>query len=531
GLNHPSIVAVYDTGDDTTPEGRVPFIVMEYVDGRTLRDVLGTEKRLEPNWAMEVVSEVCAALDFSHRHGIIHRDIKPANVMITKAGAVKVMDFGIARAVADNAATVTQTAAVIGTAQYLSPEQARGEPVDARSDVYSTGCLLYELVVGHPPFQGDSPVAVAYQHVRESAPVPSTVNPEVPRALDSIVMKALAKNPLNRYQSAGDMRADLQRALADRPVNAEPVLSDDERTQLIAASAGGRPGNGSGLLPVAGAEVPNSRRGALIWTAAVLVLLLVIAGSAYALLHKDKKEVAAPPATTSVPSLVGLAQTAAVAKVKESKLVVDGTPEMVRTCAVPVALSSVCSQNPAPDSVVNVNTGVTMTIYIGPEMKQVPFVEGLQIADATDQLTKLGFQPVPTAVSSSKAAGIVVKQTPANGTSLAVGMQVALEYSSGQLVVPDVTGKTFVDAAQMLNNAGFKVNQTPVAEPNTDPTKNALVSRTDPAKGSPVDASTTTITVYVYATAVTCTPASPAPSGTSTKTPTPTPTPTATPTC
>jgi serine/threonine-protein kinase len=533
GLNHPSIVAVYDTGEDTTPEGTVPFIVMEYVDGRTLRDVLGTEKRLEPNWAMEVVSEVCAALDFSHRHGIIHRDVKPANVMITKAGAVKVMDFGIARAVADDAATVTQTAAVIGTAQYLSPEQARGEPVDARSDVYSTGCLLYELVVGHPPFQGDSPVAVAYQHVRESAPVPSTVNPEVPRALDSIVMKALAKNPLNRYQSAADMRADLQRALADRPVNAEPVLSDDERTQLIAASAGGRPGNGPGLLPISGPAEPNpSRRGALIWTAAVLVLLLVIAGSAYALLHKDKKKAVAPPETTSVPSLVGLAQAVAIQKVKDSKLVVDGTPEMVRTCAVvPVpAINSVCTQNPAPDSVVNVNSGVTMTIYIGPEMKTVPFVEGLQIADATNQLTQLGFQPVPTAVASSKAAGIVVKQTPANGTSLAVGQQVMLEYSSGQLVIPDVTGKTFADAAQTLNNAGFTtVNQTPVTEPNTDPTKNSLVSRTDPAKGSPV-AADTVITVYVYAVAATCTPSSSPPSSPSTKTPTSTPTPTATPT-
>src|SRR6202012_4778519 len=172
--------------------------------------------------------------DFSHRNGIVHRDIKPANVMITPAGAVKVMDFGIARAVADNGATVTSTAAVIGTAQYLSPEQARGEAVDARSDVYSTGCLLYELLTGQPPFQGDSPVAVAYQHVRENATAPSTLNAAVPPAVDSIVMKALAKNPLNRYQSAGEMRADMQLALAERPVQAEAVLTDAEKTQFIA---------------------------------------------------------------------------------------------------------------------------------------------------------------------------------------------------------------------------------------------------------------------------------------------------------
>jgi serine/threonine-protein kinase len=234
GLNHPAIVAVYDTGEDGGGiDGALPYIVMEYVEGRTLRDVLKSEGRLPVRRAMEVVAEICGALDFSHRNGIVHRDIKPANVMITDTGAVKVMDFGIARALSDNAATVTATAAVIGTAQYLSPEQARGESVDARSDVYSTGCLLYELVTGQPPFAGDSPVAVAYQHVRETAPAPSTINPEVPPALDSIVMKALAKNPLNRYQSAGDMRSDLLRALADRPVEAEAVMTDADRTQLI----------------------------------------------------------------------------------------------------------------------------------------------------------------------------------------------------------------------------------------------------------------------------------------------------------
>src|SRR5689334_453093 len=234
GLNHPSIVSVYDTGEDVMADGAsVPYIVMEYVSGRTLRDILKAQGRLPVRRALEIVADVCGALDFSHRNGIVHRDIKPANVMITEAGAVKVMDFGIARAVADNQATVTQTANVIGTAQYLSPEQARGEMVDARSDVYSTGCLLYELVTGAPPFQGDSPVAVAYQHVRENAAPPSSRVPGLPRALDSIVMKALAKNPLNRYQSAGEMRSDLLRALQDQPVAAEAVMTDAERTQFI----------------------------------------------------------------------------------------------------------------------------------------------------------------------------------------------------------------------------------------------------------------------------------------------------------
>ena len=176
-LNHPAIVAVYDTGEDRTATGATPYIVMEYVEGETLRDVLRREGRLSPERAMSLAADICAALDFSHRNGIVHRDVKPGNVMITPQGTVKVMDFGIARAVSDSAATMTSTAAVIGTAQYLSPEQARGEGVDARSDVYSMGCLLYELVTGAPPFTGDSPVAVAYQHVREDPRLPSSINP------------------------------------------------------------------------------------------------------------------------------------------------------------------------------------------------------------------------------------------------------------------------------------------------------------------------------------------------------------------
>src|SRR6201996_4926791 len=309
GLNPPSIVAVYDTGEDIGPDGTSqPYIVMEYVEGRTLRDILKAEGRLPVRRAMEITAEVCGALDFSHRNGLIHRDIKPANVMITANGAVKVMDFGIARAVADNAATVTQTANVIGTAQYLSPEQARGESVDARSDVYSTGCLLYELLTGQPPFQGDSPVAVAYQHVRENAPAPSTVNPAVPPALDSIVMKALAKNPLNRYQSAAEMREDLQRALADRPVQAEAVLTDADRTQIIAASNAVPPTQRPVGAVVDDYDDGSQHKGAWIWAAVVVALLLVIGLGAYLIVRTSSSKTE----QIAMPSILG--QTLAAAQ-------------------------------------------------------------------------------------------------------------------------------------------------------------------------------------------------------------------------
>src|SRR5215203_6605831 len=219
-LNHPAIVAVYDTGEDEFAGNPVPYIVMEYVEGSTLRELLASGNRLVPERAMEITDGVLAALAYSHQQGIVHRDIKPANVMLTRSGDVKVMDFGIARAVADSGATMTQTSAVIGTAQYLSPEQARGEQVDARSDIYSTGCLLYELLTGRPPFVGDSPVSVAYQHVREEARPPSQLNPDVSGTIDHIVAKSLAKRVEDRYQSAADMRKDIERAIAGHQVDA-----------------------------------------------------------------------------------------------------------------------------------------------------------------------------------------------------------------------------------------------------------------------------------------------------------------------
>ena len=223
-LNHPAIVAVYDTGEEPAEDGVAqPYIVMEFVAGRTLRDILREGRKILPERALEITSGVLSALDYSHRAGIIHRDIKPGNVMLTPSGDVKVMDFGIARAISDAASSMTQTAAVVGTAQYLSPEQARGETVDSRSDVYSTGCLLYELLTGRPPFVGDSPVAVAYQHVREPAVPPSDHDTQLTPEIDAIVMKSLAKRVEDRYQSAAAMKADIERYLAGHPIQAPAV--------------------------------------------------------------------------------------------------------------------------------------------------------------------------------------------------------------------------------------------------------------------------------------------------------------------
>ncbi len=285
-----------------------PYIVMEYVAGRTLRDILKTEGRLPARRTLEIGADICGALDFSHRAGIIHRDIKPANVMITAAGAVKVMDFGIARAAGDNAATVTQTANVIGTAQYLSPEQARGESVDARSGrlLEQDACSTNSRPVP-PPFQGDSPVAVAYQHVREN-PTAAVLafNPEEFRpSLDSIIMKALAKNQLNRYQSAAEMRTDLQRALANQPVAAEAVMTDMDRTQFIAATP-----RRFRLVAVARGEERRlspdpARRTGLIWLAVVIALLLVIGGIVGAVLFITRSRFDQQVTLWQVPNVVG----------------------------------------------------------------------------------------------------------------------------------------------------------------------------------------------------------------------------------
>ena len=527
GLNHPSIVSVYDTGEDVGAEGTTqPYIVMEYVEGRTLRDILKAEGRLPARRAMEIIADVSAALDFSHKAGLVHRDVKPANVMITRSGAVKVMDFGIARAVADNSATVTQTANVIGTAQYLSPEQARGEAVDARSDVYSTGCLLYELVTGAPPFQGDSPVAVAYQHVRENATAPSSRVPGLPRALDSIVMKALAKNPLNRYQSAGEMRSDLQRALADQPVSAEAVMTDAERTQFIA-----RTPPPPVVLPHQDndpADHDRERRNTLIWVAIIVALLLVVGGAGFAIWKLGSGNDSAKK--LAVPNLVGLTPAAASTQL--------GNPAncgATNTCKVYLVANSTTPTTPGPcddnstpskegvickvidqsEQTVLANQQVTegSTLYYSLYKKavvSVPYVIGSTFADASAALARaqLKAQEGKPINTFDQAKGNVVTQNPAYNQQVSPGQTVILRLSTGKAILPDVTNMTAGDARAKLNRAQFTniANNKTVTGP--DKAKDGKVVGMDPTPGNAYNQDVRiTLTVYKYvAPAPTCDP-------------------------
>ncbi len=469
GLNHPSIVAVYDTGEDTVVSSTgvpqaMPFIVMEYVEGHTVRDILKGDVAAPIDEAVEIVAGVLAALDYSHHAGLVHRDIKPANVMLTPTGAVKVMDFGIARALADAGQTMTQTQAVVGTAQYLSPEQARGENVDARSDLYSTGCLLFELLTGRPPFIGDSPVSVAYQHVREAAPRPSQFASDVPPELDQIVLRALAKDRNERYSSAGEFLADLRAFSSGDPV--------DPSTGAIGVGAAALMGGAAGLGAAAlmggdGTDQPTQAMPPVVETGATEIMP------------------AQSPWATVAPAGAGAAAPVIVAQPLDPTLLDDDDLDrkgknrsywllggaIVAALLVILAIFMFTRGGGAdPD----------------PSATAIPIVDmtGFTQAEAQAALDKLGlvadFQEEP---SDTQDKDLVTRTDPAAGETVAAGATVTVYLSTGpaEVTIPDVANMTQEAAIAALTEAGLVVQRVDSDDTHPEIAKD-LATGTDTAR-------------------------------------------------
>ncbi|MFC0596896.1 Stk1 family PASTA domain-containing Ser/Thr kinase [Streptomyces palmae] len=509
-LNHPAIVAVYDTGEDYVDGVSIPYIVMEYVDGSTLRELLHSGRKLLPERSMEMTIGILQALEYSHRNGIVHRDIKPANVMLNRAGQVKVMDFGIARAMGDSGMTMTQTAAVIGTAQYLSPEQAKGEQVDARSDLYSTGCLLYELLTVRPPFVGDSPVAVAYQHVREEPNPPSTFDPDITPEMDAIVLRALVKDPDYRYQSADEMRADIEAALDGQPVAATQAMGvggygEDQPTTML------RPQDSApatSMLPPVREddsgfgydERPDRRRGGerksntstmLLVAAGILVLVgAIFIGKALFSNAKNGDRV-------SVPVLTGKTLDEAKEAAKNGHFTVEVTGN--EFCKQPK--KRVCRQTPegGDESKIERDGTVELIMSKGPkpaERVTVPSVVGKTYDEAAAELKGKGFQvSQETKEDPSRPAGTVIDQNPPGDTTAGRGALITLTVAKApeQVTVPEVRGLTLEEATSKLDAKGLKISSTEEEKADVEPGK---VFEQSIAPGQDVSAGST-ITVKI----------------------------------
>jgi len=549
GLNHPNIVAVYDTGAEIDYQTgvEVPYIVMELVQGTTLRDLLRDGRQILPERSLEFTAGVLEALTYAHRHGIVHRDIKPANVMLTPAGMIKVMDFGIARAVSDTSATMTQTAAVIGTAQYLSPEQARGETVDARSDIYSTGCLLYELLTSRPPFIGDSPVSVAYQHVREQPIPPCQIDPHLSPGIDIITMTSLAKDPNTRYQSAQAMREDIQRLLDGQyPIGAvEPgARPGGDSTRIL----GGRPAPGTrpkrGFtdaqprpIPVTDPNMtmadvdgtdptvmggfldqaeeaeyssiePTGRSGwPLSPAVTILIVLLVLLLTAGGVVLFQMMKVEDKPHLASVPTVVGLTEQEAKQKIYDAHLIADIKYENTNE----VAKDTVLRQDPEPDMEVQIGSTVTIWVSAGPEMGTIPDdLEEMTCNDARKALLAANFPNVELENADldwdepvEAKAGDVLAVDPPSGSSAPLDGTVTLICATGKSAVPDLVGMTLAEAKAYAKQLGFVVSSSTQV---TDKAEEGTVIKQRPDPGTYESRGKTIFITIAKAPAPTTTP-------------------------
>ena len=475
-MAHPTIVRVFDAGEDAETgvdgvERPVPYIVMELVHGRLLKDVIA-QGDVPTEDALRYIDGILEALEYSHRAGVVHRDIKPGNVMVTDSGRVKVMDFGIARAVSDSSSTVAETTAIVGTAAYFSPEQAKGESVDARADLYSTGVVLYELLTGRPPFRGDTPVAVAYQHVSEAPLPPSEINDRIPRALDAIVLRALAKDPFQRPQDAAGFREALDETIDGKAPT---------KRQMSALS-----NELYGPNPRQAAETARSLRQlstdttmrrtqagppvAWIWAGVSVLAVLLVAVLIWVMQIQPAAEV--PSTALSVPNVVDMSYDRAVETLTEQQLVTARVNESDETIAAGNVVSTV------PEAGTSVAAGQKITVYVstGPDTATVPTLEGINENEARSAIEGAGLSvgSLRRQNDPALAEGTVISSNLESGTAVAKGTTVNLVIASGKVVIVDYTGYTLEAAQRELSSdekqLTVKVEEDPGCRAAAQPT-------------------------------------------------------------
>jgi serine/threonine-protein kinase len=472
-MAHPTIVRIFDAGEESIrePNGAetlIPFIVMEYVDGRLLKDVIA-EGPTAPTEASRIIAQVLTALEYSHRAGVVHRDIKPGNIMITASGQVKVMDFGIARAISDSAATIAETSAIVGTAQYFSPEQARGETVDARTDLYSTGVVFFELLTGRAPFRGDNPVAVAYQHVNSEAAPPSSINPAVSPAIDAVVLRSLAKDRFERYQSATEFRDDVESAAAGLVPVRKPVASNDFNATLFGVNPSSVAGSEATIRQLTvGADERVSRtqsRPPVAWIWAGIATMVVIIGAVVFWTFSLAPATLTTHVSIDVPNVVGQTYEDGSKSLTDNNLVAQKFTEVNKTVAEGVIIRT------DPQAGTTVSPGLQVKVYVslGETPVVVPDLTNMTEADAKAALTakKLVYGSTTSSYSPDIPAGIVIASDPAAGATATTagktireGATVNLVVSNGLVQIPDVTGKPIADASATLRALQLNVKVT-----------------------------------------------------------------------
>jgi serine/threonine-protein kinase len=498
-MAHPTIVRIFDAGEETVTdprgnEAQIPFIVMEYVDGRLLKDILA-EGALDPAEAVRIIVQVLTALEYSHRAGVIHRDIKPGNIMIAKNGQVKVMDFGIARAISDSAATIAETSAIVGTAQYFSPEQARGEAVDARTDLYSTGVVLFELLTGQAPFRGENPVAVAYQHVNQNPIPPSTQNPKVSPALDAVVLRALSKDRFQRFQSATEFREEVEAASAGTaPVRRTSTPASDFNATLFGVNPQATSGSEAALRQLTidqearGARTQSRPPVVWIWAGIALMLVVVFGISWWALHLNDSAGNIGNGLSVTVPKVTGQTYTQAKAKLTNMKLVPQEQSETSET----VQQNVVIRTDPAAGVSVPPHQTIKVYVSIGQSSVSIPDVAGQSVANAKKQFTSLGFTLGKATQQDSPniPKGVIISSTPPAGSGGTAGESVDVLVSTGLVLVPNVVNMTASDAGKALS--ALQLNVTPVQDSTCSGGK---VTSQSLAPGERAQRSTISITV------------------------------------